>query len=436
MINVLKKYMNKELEQLINYAIADGVITEKEREILRKKASEMGVDPDEVEMVLEGRLGEKMQRENFSALKSQMRKCPSCGEIISITSGVCPSCNFVFDNQGQDIKLLSDLDKLYVDISKSKKIPGLLLNLLLLFMLLAIWCYSVVVGNGLYITLAVLLTLGYLAYIFFSGIGVWENDKLSVEELKGKFNTILTNAKNVYSKDKKISDRIATIEGRANQEFKLRNLIKYLLLAGIVLLGVLFVLMICLPNTKHNAEDCNKKVLVLLNEGNVKEAIDCVFEYEGKFTWIDSELKHLDIESSIIEVARHGIKTGLNEEVRSFIKKRLNDDYSGRETAGKIVSVCLELDRYDMAKFINDEYNQYSLQIRKYLIDKEEYEEAEAYYKDWGYDSYLKDVVTKMCKVNKISEARKFLKAKINLIQDKEDRQKTLNELNALINSY
>jgi hypothetical protein len=429
--------MKKELEQLINYAIADGVITEKEREILRKKAVEMGVDPDEVEMVLEGRLGEKMQRENFNALKSQMRKCPNCGDVIPITSGVCPSCNFVFDNQGQDIKLLSDLDRLYVDISESKKIPGLLLNLLLLFMLLALWCYSVVVGNGLYITLAVLLTLGYLAYIFFSRIRVRENEKWSVEELRGKFNTTLANARYVYSKDKKISDRIATIERRANQEFKLRDLIKYSFFAGMALLGVLFVLMICLPNAKHNAEDCTKKVSVLLDEGNVKEAIDCVLEYEGKFTWIDSELKHFEIESSIIEVARHGIKTGLNEEVRSFIKKRLNDDYSGRETVEKIVSVCLELDRYDMAKFINEEYkNMYSLQIRKYLIDKEEYEEAEAYYKGWEYDSYIKDVVTKMCKVNIISEARKFLKAKINLIQDKEDRQKTLNELNALINSY
>lgn len=426
--------MQKELEQLINYAIADGVITEKEREILRKKAVEMGVDPDEVEMVLEGRLGKKMQRENFNALKSQMRKCPNCGDVIPITSGICPSCNFVFDNQGQDIKLLSDLDKLYVDISESKKIPSLLLNLLLLFMLLALWCYSVVVGNGLYITLAVLLTLGYLAYIFFSGIGVWENDKSSIEELRGKFNTTLTNAKYIYSKDKKISDRISTIERRTSQEFKMRNLIKYSFLAGMALLGVLFVLMICLPNTKHSAEDCNKKVSALLDEGNVKKAIDCVLGYEGKFTWIDSELKHFDIESSIIEVVRHGIKEGLNEEIKSFLKKRLEDNFQGRETVEKIVPICLEYDCLDVAKYIYENYNVGYNNIGIYLINKEEYTEAETYY-NW-YPSYLEDVVSKMCKVNKIDEARKFLKAKINLIQDKEDRQKTLNKLNALINSY
>ena len=427
--------MKKELELLINYAIADGIITEKEREILRKKAVEMGVDPDEVEMVLEGRLGEKIQRENFNALKSQMRKCPNCGDVIPITSGVCPSCNFVIDNQGKDIKLLSDLDKLYVQISGSKKITALHLNLLLLFMLLALWCHSIVIGNGLYVTLAVLLTLAFVAYIFFFGIGFLGNGKKSVEDLRGEFNSTLTNAKYIYSKDKKINDRIATIERRANQEFKLRNLIKYSFLAVIVLLGIISVLMICLPNTKHSAKDCNKEVLILLNEGNTKKAIDCLLEYEGKFTSLDIGSRLLDIESSILEVARHGIKGGLNEEIKSFVKKRLEDDYEGREIVEKIVPICLELDSYDMAKFIEKEYRVGDGVIRDYLIEKEEYAEAEAYYNGTKI-YYIEDVVTKMCKENKINEARKFLKAKINLIQDKEDRQKTLNKLNALINSY
>ena len=426
--------MKKELELLINYAIADGIITEKEREILRKKAVEMGVDPDEVEMVLEGRLGEKIQRENFNALKSQMRKCPNCGDVIPITSGVCPSCNFVFDNQGKDIKLLSDLDKLYVDISESKKIPGLLLNLLLLFMLLALWCYSVVVGNGLYITLAVVLTLGYLAYIFFSRIRVRENEKWSVEELRGKFNTSLTNAKYVYSKDKKISDRIATIERRANQEFKLRNLIKYSFLVVIALFGILSVLMICLPNTKHSAKDCNKEVLSLLNEGSIDKAITSLNEYEGKFTALTDPLK--GIQSSIIEVARFALKGNLNNDVRLFISNK-----ASKNTIAKIILLYLENDCYDEAECIyqdNRDEVAYLVQdeIRNYLINKEMYNEAEIYFKGYSPEIYIEAVVEKMCKVNKINEARKFLKAKINLIQDKEDRQKTLNKLNALINSY
>lgn len=46
------------LEKLINIALADGELTEKEKQILFKKAEAMGIDLDEFEMVLEARLYE------------------------------------------------------------------------------------------------------------------------------------------------------------------------------------------------------------------------------------------------------------------------------------------------------------------------------------------------------------------------------------------
>lgn len=46
------------LEKLINAALADGELTEKEKQILFKKAEAMGIDLDEFEMVLEARLYE------------------------------------------------------------------------------------------------------------------------------------------------------------------------------------------------------------------------------------------------------------------------------------------------------------------------------------------------------------------------------------------
>ena len=48
--------MHLEIEKLIDLAIADGQITEKERNVILKKAAELGVDADEVEMVLDGKL--------------------------------------------------------------------------------------------------------------------------------------------------------------------------------------------------------------------------------------------------------------------------------------------------------------------------------------------------------------------------------------------
>ena len=48
--------MHPEIEKLIDLALADGQLTDKERNVILKKATELGVDTDEVEMVLDGKL--------------------------------------------------------------------------------------------------------------------------------------------------------------------------------------------------------------------------------------------------------------------------------------------------------------------------------------------------------------------------------------------
>jgi hypothetical protein len=52
---------SEKLEQLIEYALADGVLTEKKRQALMKAANAEGIDPDEFEMVLEARLYKKQK---------------------------------------------------------------------------------------------------------------------------------------------------------------------------------------------------------------------------------------------------------------------------------------------------------------------------------------------------------------------------------------
>lgn len=49
--------MHLEIENLIKMALADGQVSDKEREIILRKAEKLGLDVDEVEMYLEGRLG-------------------------------------------------------------------------------------------------------------------------------------------------------------------------------------------------------------------------------------------------------------------------------------------------------------------------------------------------------------------------------------------
>lgn len=109
---------NEKLEQLIDAALADGELTEKEKQILFKKAQEMGVDLDEFEMVLDARLVKLKKAEEEKAKTSapksnklgDVKKCPACGAIVQSYQGVCAECGYTFRNfeESPFIKKLSD----------------------------------------------------------------------------------------------------------------------------------------------------------------------------------------------------------------------------------------------------------------------------------------------------------------------------------------
>lgn len=96
---------SKELEAVIDAALADGVITEKERAVLHKKALLEGVDPDELDVVIEGRLA-KMKREvdwlrptpPATEKRGNIVKCPNCGATIEAGAVSCKECGYVFTN--------------------------------------------------------------------------------------------------------------------------------------------------------------------------------------------------------------------------------------------------------------------------------------------------------------------------------------------------
>ena len=52
---------SKELEAIIEAALADGVLTDKEREVLHRRAAQEGVDADELDVIIEGKLA-KMKK--------------------------------------------------------------------------------------------------------------------------------------------------------------------------------------------------------------------------------------------------------------------------------------------------------------------------------------------------------------------------------------
>lgn len=93
---------SKELEELIDSVLADGVITDQERTVLRKRAPACGEDPDEVMIVVDGRLA-KMKKGASPAIpatekRGNIVKCPNCGAPIEAGAVKCKECGYVFTN--------------------------------------------------------------------------------------------------------------------------------------------------------------------------------------------------------------------------------------------------------------------------------------------------------------------------------------------------
>lgn len=88
---------DQSLEQLIDAVIEDGVITDKERKVIYKKAVILGIDIDEIEVYLEGRL-QKAQKEAApkSGKHGVVKKCPNCGAVVAGGNAKCPECGFAF----------------------------------------------------------------------------------------------------------------------------------------------------------------------------------------------------------------------------------------------------------------------------------------------------------------------------------------------------
>ena len=123
---------NEQIENLIKIALNDGELSEKEKQILFKKAEAEGIDLDEFEMVLESRLFDKQKSSNQqsptpesihqtdepkSNKMGDVKKCPSCGGIVETFSTSCGDCGHSFNN----IAAVSSAQKLHDQLQEIEK---------------------------------------------------------------------------------------------------------------------------------------------------------------------------------------------------------------------------------------------------------------------------------------------------------------------------
>jgi len=118
---------SKELEEFIDAALADGVLTEKERAVLYKRAQAEGIDPDELDVIVEGRLAKMKKQEDWlrpappqnlaNSKYGNVVKCPNCGAEVLGGSAVCRECGYAFSN----VSANSSMEKLQEQLDNFNK---------------------------------------------------------------------------------------------------------------------------------------------------------------------------------------------------------------------------------------------------------------------------------------------------------------------------
>lgn len=115
---------SKELEEIIEAALADGEMTDKKRAVIHKRALAEGVDLDELDIIIDGRLAKLKKSDNLSHPVSQKKattekygsvlKCPSCGAQVVGGSAVCAECGCTFS----DVEANSSFKRLYAKLEE------------------------------------------------------------------------------------------------------------------------------------------------------------------------------------------------------------------------------------------------------------------------------------------------------------------------------
>lgn len=75
------------IEEVIRASLVDGMITDKERNVIKRLAAAEGIDEDTVDVLLDARIQE-LNKEK----KADQRVCPHCGAPLQSFSTRCPAC--------------------------------------------------------------------------------------------------------------------------------------------------------------------------------------------------------------------------------------------------------------------------------------------------------------------------------------------------------
>lgn len=111
----MKEMFSDSLNELIRASLTDGVITDKEREVIRKRAVAEGVDPDLVDVMIDASV-----QDNAQHRRARQRICPHCGAELEAFSTRCPACGEEIRN-GRAVSSIQQFSCGIEEIASSQK---------------------------------------------------------------------------------------------------------------------------------------------------------------------------------------------------------------------------------------------------------------------------------------------------------------------------
>ena len=342
---------NEQIEALISAALTDGVLTEKEKQILFKKAQSMGIDLDEFEMVLDARLVQLKKEEKEKADKSapksnkygDVRKCPVCGALVPALAGACAECGYEFSNVETNFssaklsKLLLEAENAKYNIQKgfwedltmdSKQYQHEIDKLKNKAKKQVIEQFPVPMTKA--------DLFDFMHYV--KPHIKW--GKLS-RPYRKKMSECLSKARMLYSKDVDFEKLIIDVERDLNiRKWTILGTLIAIVTCILITMGVL---MLRPKDATNNASVCNKEVLAFLEQNDFISAKQTILKYNGKPYKIITSYK-MAIEK--------GIELGYQYDIVKLINNYEtfnNDTYTDLEESYKVTSL-IRAGRYEDAE--------------------------------------------------------------------------------------
>ncbi len=114
----------EELNALIQQYLTDGVLTDKERQVILNKAEKLGLDRNEIDLYLDAEVQKIDQQTDAAVRKQKGKTCPYCGGSVPQLTDKCPHCGEnITPEASKDLEdIFEKLEEALVNLKSGNKI--------------------------------------------------------------------------------------------------------------------------------------------------------------------------------------------------------------------------------------------------------------------------------------------------------------------------